>query len=270
MARKALAAAALALGALLAASGNATAGDNGPAKSGFSGGTTMTLGGQGTAAQAAGFDDTELARGGRGGGGGHGGGGHSGFHGGYGGHGYGHGYGGYGGYYGGYGGGYYGGGYYGGGYYSGYSPDYYQPYIGGYGGYGYGYGGYGYGGYGHGGYGHGGFHGGYGHGGYGGGHGRRISGTSDDVDAPAVTLNLAVARNPLVQQPTNVPGPSAGPGTYRYDGGPVSPVPFPQRDSNPNSQVNPAVPPATGLPVSLPKKETKPTNPYTFKAYGEK
>jgi len=266
MARKTLAAAALALGAVLAASGNAAAGDNAPAKSGFSGGPiasgsasgiTMTLGGQGTASQAAGFDDTELARGGgRGGGGYHGGGGGrggGGYHGGGYRGGYGGGYrGGYGGGYygGGYGGGYYGGGYYGGGYYDGGYYDggypYYPPYVGYYGGYGYG-----------------GFRGGYGHHGYG---YRRISGTSADLDAPAVTLGLAVVRNPVVQQPVSVPGPSADPGTFRYDGGPASPVPFPPQDGKPNGQVTPVVPPAPGLPVSL----TKPTNPYTFKAYGEK
>jgi hypothetical protein len=255
---------------VLAANGNATAGDNVPALPGFAGGTTasgftMTLGGQGTANEAAGADDAELARGGgRGGGGGHGGG----FHGGYGGRGgygggYRAGYGGYGGYYGGYGG--WGGGYYGGYYPYNYSnyyyPNYYYPnyypYVG-YGGLGYGYGGLGYG---YGGIGHGGVRGGYA------AHGRRISGTSDDLNVPAVTLNLAVEGNPLVQEPSNVPAPYTGPGTFRYDGGPVRPVPFPQTDNNPNGQVNPAIPSAAGLPVSLPKKET---NPYTFKAYGEK
>jgi hypothetical protein len=55
----------LALGAMLAAGNGATAGDNVPAKSGFSGGpvgaTTMTLGGQGTAASAKAAADSELA-----------------------------------------------------------------------------------------------------------------------------------------------------------------------------------------------------------------
>jgi hypothetical protein len=252
MARKTLAAAALALGVVLAANGNVTAGDNGLAKSGFSGGPayngsasgiTMTLGGQGTPTQAAGSDDTELTRGGggRGGGGARGGGG---FRGGYGG-----------GYRGGYGGGYgrgYGG-------YGGYGRGY------GYGGYGrgFGYGGWGWGGY----YGYPAYYPYYLYPPYAGYYG--INGTSDDVSAPAVSLGLAVARNPVAQPFTNVPGPAAAPGTYRYDGGPASPVPFPQQD-NPNGQANPATPQTTNIPVSLPKKVTTPVKPYTFKAYGEK
>ena len=79
MARRILATAALALGAVFAANGNTKAGDDTPYPSGFSGGaiktgtasgTTMTLGGQGTAAQAAAADDTEFTRGGGGRGGG--------------------------------------------------------------------------------------------------------------------------------------------------------------------------------------------------------
>jgi hypothetical protein len=43
------------------------------------------------------------------------------------------------------------------------------------------------------------------------------------------------------------------PGTFRYDGGPASPVPLPKTD-------------ATSMPVSL----KKPASPYTYKAYGER
>lgn len=60
--------AALALGAVLTAGGFASAQDTlrtggpGANSSGFGGGTTMTLGGKGTAAEAAAADDTELTR----------------------------------------------------------------------------------------------------------------------------------------------------------------------------------------------------------------
>jgi len=93
---------ALALGALLMLNGIASAGDNSPTHSSF--GTTMTLGGQGSADQAAAADDTELTHYYRGGYGGYRGGYYGGYRGGYGGYG-----GGYRGYYGGFGGGYYGG-----------------------------------------------------------------------------------------------------------------------------------------------------------------
>src|SRR5690242_19309525 len=83
---------ALALGVALAAGGTAVADDT-PAKSGV-GAFTMTLGGQGTAAQAA-TQDTELTHGWHHGGGWHGGyGGWGGYRGGWGGY-----YGGYRGYY---------------------------------------------------------------------------------------------------------------------------------------------------------------------------
>src|SRR4051812_14455741 len=96
---------AFALGAVLTAAGASSAGDRDTMllSGGPGGSTTMTLGGKGTAAQAA-TEDTELARGY------HGGGHYGGYHGGY--RGWGGGYGGYRGYYGGYRGGY--GGYYGG------------------------------------------------------------------------------------------------------------------------------------------------------------
>lgn len=228
---------ALALGAVLALNGIASA-DDAPTKSSF--GTTMTLGGQGTAAQAAGADDTELT---------------GGYYGGYRG-----GYGGYrGGYYGGYRGGYYGGGWgYRGGYYGGYR------------GYGYGWGGYGYRGWGGyyggyrpyyglsigfgypywGGYGYRPYYGGwggsyigyssysYGYGGWGGGY-CGISGTGDDGGAAIVSLNMAVTKNPVV-------------GTFKADGDAAKAAP---------QLVTP-----TNLPVSFQKE----TNPYTFKAYGEK
>lgn len=219
---------ALALGAVLGVNGFAAAADT-PAQSAT--GTTMTLGGKGTAAQAAAsIDDTELACCRR-------------YHGCYGGYGGGYGYSSY--YGGGYGGGfgyssyysyrpYYGGGY-------GYRP--YSSYYGGYGG--------GYGGYGYGGYGRGGFIG-IGIGGF-----RRISGDESDANTPAVSLGLSVANNPVVQ--TLKPDQMGG--GLRYDGGPANPVPL----AKPTTTTTQAAP-ATGLPVSLPNAKS----PYTYKAYGEK
>jgi hypothetical protein len=215
---------------MLAVDGIASAAE--PAKPGLGGGFTMTLGGKGTAAEAAAStEDTDLAccrryRCGRGWGGGWGG--------------Y---YGGYGVGYGGYGGGW--GGYNSFSYYSSYRPYYhcrrpvyyssyysYSPaYYGGFGG--------GYGGY------------------YG------ISGDRNDVSAPVVSLNLAVAKNPVVPRASE-PQPAGPTGGFRYDGGPASPVPFPRPDATPGATTQPA----TGLPVSLPK--AKPSKPYTYKAYGEK
>ncbi len=221
----------LTLGVVLTVNGIAAAGDDGTTKSGIGGGFAMTLGGTGTAAQAAAnADDAELT-----------------FH---------HRR-------------YYGGGYYGGYGYSypsysyGYSNFYCPPYYGGgfgYGGYGGGFaysrpyygGGFGYGG----GYSYGGYYGGYrGH--Y--GHHRgywRINGT--DEDAPVISLAMTVANNPMAAKPAPAAQPNSG--TW-YDGGPANPVPLPKAESGTRTA------PATGLPVSLPK--TQPTK-YTFKAYGEK
>ena len=221
---------ALALGAVLAMNGSASADDT-PTQSSF--GTTMTLGGQGTAEQAAGADDTELThyyRGGYWGG----------YRGGY--------WGGYrGGYWGGYRGGYGWGGYgyrgygWGGGYYGGY-----RPYYGGYG-LGIGWGGYRpyYGGWGGGYVGYSSYTVGYG-GGWGGGCYYGISGTGDDAGAPIVSLNMAVTKNPLA-------------GTFKYDGDPAKAAP---------QLVTPSQPAAS--PTSLPVSLQKAANPYTFKAYGEK
>jgi len=222
--------------------------DDSPTKSSF--GTTMTLGGQGTAAQAAAADDTELTHFYR-----HG----YGYHGGYRGY-----YGGYRGYYGGFGYGYgrgYGYGYrpYYGGYYGGYRPYYgyssfasysYPSYYGGYG-LGCGYGGYGAVGYSYSGYSS------YGGGFYG------IAGTKEDASAPVVSLALKVANNPLTPRE---PAPTANAdGSFRYDGGPANPVPQPKADAEPSARANLS---AGSLPVSLPK--AKPAGPYTYKAYGEK
>lgn len=217
---------ALALGAVLALNGAAGADDRG---------TTMTLGGTGTAAQAA-TEDTELARG---------------YH-----HGYGGGYGGYGGYRGGYG---YGGGY--GGYRGGYS----SFYRGGYGGY---YGGYSsfsyyrpayyyhptyYSSY----YSYPVYSSYYGGCGSGFGFSLGIGGTAISVNTPAVALGTPFA-HPMAQ-------PAApGDGTFRYDGGPAAPVPQPQADPQP---IPPAGTSVTDLPVSL---KPKAASPYKYKAYGEK
>lgn len=196
-------------------------------------------------------------------------------------------------------GGYGTGGYYGGysGYgYGGYYPSYtgygYGGYWPSYAGYGYGgynqmygyggYGGYGYGGYGYGGYGYGGY-GGYGYGGYpyssmwgyspymyssyyrpyygGYGYGTGIgyggfycgiNGTAADTNAPVVSL---AGKSDATAAPLNGTG-----NGFRYDGGPVNPVPQPKADP---AAANPL---ATGLPVSLKPK----ASPYTYKAYGEK
>jgi hypothetical protein len=94
-----------------------------------------------------------------------------------------------------------------------------------------------------------------------------VGATQSDVNAPLVSLNLSVARNPFAMQARNVTSPEAQPDDgFRYDGGPINPVPLPRPDSSPTTQ---AQVPATGLPVSLPKA-TKPSSPYTYKAYGEK
>jgi hypothetical protein len=213
----------IALGAILAASNVGLAGDNVQTKVGATGGrasaTTMTLGGQGTAASAAAAADTELAwcRGG--------------FY-----RGYRRGF--YNGFYGGWGG-------YNAGYYP-FAYPYAYPYY-----YGAGYyppvlglgvqvGPVGVGVYG-------------------------INGKERDASAPALTLNLAGSTN----QPT--PPATTQPGQYRYDGGPANPVPQPKQDvGTPNGQATPTLPANTGLPVSLPKKESKPAKPYTYKGYGEK
>jgi hypothetical protein len=229
---------ALALGAVLAVSGIASAADRDTLQ--LSGGpaATVTLGGTGTAAQAA-TEDLELTGGYRYGG-------YRGWGGGYGYRGY---YGGYrGGYYGGYRGGYYGyrGGYYGGyrpyyGYssFSFYRPAYYYPryyypayyyprpvyygpsfgfYIG-------------------------------------------ISGNATSV-APTVPLGDSFNFAPPVEQP-------APEGTFPYDGGPSNPVPLPNPDAKP---APPAIPEATDLPVSGKAKPgiSPAKTPYKYKAYGEK
>lgn len=204
----------LALGAVLAGSGFAPAAEPANPLTGF----TMTLGGKGTAAEAAtAKDDTEETwccrrRC-------------------YGGYGYGNYYGGGYGYSSYYGGGYgYGnGGYYGGGngysnYYSyrpayyynsyAYRPHYYRPYVNYYGGYGY-------------------------RGGFGGGVYVGINGAKDDAETPVMSLALA----------------SAGGSSFRYDGGPANPVPQVQPDANPQTKTAPA---AVGLPVSLKKETASP------------
>lgn len=250
---------ALALGAVLAATGAASAGDRDTVQlaGGPGGSTTMTLGGRGTAAQAA-TEDTELARGY------HGGGHYGGYHGGH--YGWGGGYGGYRGYYGGYRGGYYSGyrGYYGGGYYRPYYASYYRPY--------YGYGG----GYYGGGLGYGGFYTNYYNSYYpsyyGGGCGvyLGISGGSAVAGVPTVVPGTNFAR-PVDTQPMAQPVPPGGDGTFPYDGGPANPVPLPKIDPQAIPPANPSAT-ATDLPVSGKAKSpfVPATTPYKYKAYGEK
>ena len=229
---------ALALGAVLAASSAVGADD---VRLTGTSGTTMTLGGKGTAEQAA-TEDNELARG---------------YHGGYGGYRGGYGYGGYGyrggygysSFYRGYGGGY--GGYYGGyrGYYGGYyrpayyAPRYYYPsyYGGGYGGY--------YPGYSSFYYSSPGF-----------GFSIGIGGDSVSAAAPVVPLGGLSVPQPMT------PPAQPGDGTFRYDGGPAVPVPQPKADPQPIPPAGTLAP--ADLPISLKPKAA--TSPYKYKAYGEK
>lgn len=227
-----------ALGAVLALS-SASSADDARQLAGASG-TTMTLGGKGTAEQAA-TEDTELAGGYRGYYGGYRGYGDGGYRGGYG-----YGYGGYrGGYYnsfyrGGYGG-YYGGyrGYYGGyNSFSYYRPAYYRPYP---------------------------VYSSYYYSGYGPGFGFSIGigGDSLTLSAPTVALGTIVERPTA---PPMAPPAVPGDGTFRYDGGPAIPVPMPKADPQPIPPANSSV--TTDLPVSLKPKAA--TSPYKYKAYGEK
>jgi hypothetical protein len=221
---------ALALAAVLAISGLAQAADPAPAKSGF-GGTTMTLGGKGTIADAVSAGDTELTHGRY-------------FYGGYGGYGHYH-------------GGYYHGGYYG--HYYGYRPYYYPAYrpvypvypvvtpyyygggiriYGGYGGFGF----------------------------YG-----RINGDNADAVTPAVALGSGTPAQAPLAQPRAFPAPAPQPdGTFKYDGGPANPIP-PVAPGSPATQPAPipVIPPGgNDLPVSL--KNKPPVKPSPYKAYGEK
>jgi hypothetical protein len=255
---------ALALGAVLAVTGIARAGDRdtmllsgGPADK--VGAATMTLGGTGSAAQAA-TEDNELTHGYR----------YRGYYG------WGGGYG-YRGYYGGYGGWNRGWGGYGWnrGYYGGFYPRSYvsfnigRPYYGGWGG---GWGGYRpafsyssfsyrsypvYSGF-------------YDCGpsiylGIGGG-----SGTA----APAVNLGASGFAPPVLQQPEfaqPMAQPAEPEGTFPYDGGPSNPVPLPKGDAQPQP-IPPAIPDATDLPISGKAKPglAPAKTPYKYKAYGEK
>ena len=222
----------LALGAVLAVSGAISAGDTVPL-SGGAGGTTMTLGGQGTPAQAAG-EDNDLAHGRRYGGGGYGWGG--GYRGGY-----------YSGYRGGWGGGYYGG--YRGGYYAGYRgwgggyyrpAYYYTPRV---------------------------YYSSYPvYSSYysndcapGAGFTFGINGGATS-GAPAVNLGGTSFARPMAQ-------PTPPDGTFRYDGGPALPVPMPKADPQAIPPANPTL--ATDLPISG-KAKPAVVVPYKYKAYGEK
>ncbi len=246
---------ALALGAVLAATGAASAGDRDT--------TTMTLGGKGTAAQAA-TEDAELTHGYRGGYRGGYGGGYGGYRGGYSSSYYGGGYGGYRGGYGnyhrgGYGGGY-GGGYYGGGYRGGYG----SYYGGGYGSY--------YGGYSRPYYGVGVYSSYYSYPTYSVayptyyndcGVNLGIGGVAG-FGAPTVTLGTTNYARPAAPMAQPV---APGDGTFPYDGGPANPVPVPMPDAKPIPSANPSSA-ATDLPISL--KPKVPPVSYKYKAYGEK
>lgn len=234
----------VALGALLLLSNAVWAGDNVPAKSGFSGGvigasSTMTLGGTGTVAAATAAGDTELTW----------------FHRYY--RGYRAGY--YNGFYAGVGGYPYAAPYYP--YVAPYEVPYAVPYVGFYrprlippivG-----------------------FYGQVGPFGIGVG----INGSTVDVAAPVLSLNRTGGFNAAIPQATTPnpmpqPNPLQPDGSYRYDGGPANPIPLPKPDGTPNGQATPQTPATAGLPVSLPKstpsKPSTPAKPYAYKGYGEK
>lgn len=84
--------------------------------------------------------------------------------------------------------------------------------------------------------------------------------------APTVPLGADFAR-PQPAQPMAQPGVPGGDGTFPYDGGPINPVPVPKGEPQ---MIPPAAPSATvtDLPISVKPKST--TSPYRYKAYGEK
>jgi hypothetical protein len=94
----------------------------------------------------------------------------------------------------------------------------------------------------------------------------RIGASAGALSTPTIPLGSAI-RPAVPAQPLGQPMavPAAPGGTFPYDGGPANPVPLPAPDANP------APPPqasATDLPVSL-KPKLK-TSPYRYRAYGEK
>ncbi len=101
---------------------------------------------------------------------------------------------------------------------------------------------------------------------FGGGFYWGISGTREDAMAPVITLGQRGANNPLLNREP-APAEAVQPIPLApYDGGPANPVPLPKPDANPSGFTAPAT---NSVPVSLPR--AKPANkPYTFKAYGEK
>ncbi len=223
---------ALALGAVLALSGVSSAGERDALQpsGGTNGGTTMTLGGKGTIAQAA-TEDTELT------------GGYHGYHG-Y--RGWGGGYG-YRGYYGGYHGHYHTG------YYGGYH-GYYRPYYGNYFAFSYArpyyypayyyprpyYSSY-----------------------YGPSFGFYIGiNGGASTAAPAVNLGTNFA------QPMLPPPPPEG--TFPYDGGPVNPVPQPLPDAKPIPPANPGTVSDLPISGKAKPGIAPATTPYKYKAFGEK
>ncbi len=170
-----------------------------------------------------------------------------------------------------------------------------------YGGFGYrpfyGLGGYGLGGYGLGGYGLGGYGWGYGYRpfyGYAGSYGYGYPGAyyysspgcffsiASTSPAPTYNLNLATAPVPVQSAPlpsTQAPAtPAPNGGTFRYDGGPRSPVPLPDgtqatppsnpAPTNPAPRTRPSLP-LEGRPVSITISQPTPKK-YTYPAYGER
>jgi hypothetical protein len=93
--------------------------------------------------------------------------------------------------------------------------------------------------------------------------------------APAVTLGGSNFAPPVVTQPEfaqPMAQPGAPEGTFPYDGGPSNPVPLPNADPLQPQQIPPAIPDATDLPVSGKAKPgiSPAKTPYKYKAYGEK
>jgi hypothetical protein len=87
--------------------------------------------------------------------------------------------------------------------------------------------------------------------------------------APAVTLGGSSFAPPAVSgsEPARPMAPPVAPdGTFPYDGGPANPVPLPKADPNAIPPANPSN--ATDLPISGKPKPA--ATPYKYKAYGEK
>ncbi|HET6572222.1 MAG TPA: hypothetical protein VFG68_01360 [Fimbriiglobus sp.] len=96
----------------------------------------------------------------------------------------------------------------------------------------------------------------------------RIGGLAGTVRTPAAVLGNAVASNGTAQllPPPTPLGRRVPDGTFRYDGGPIAPVPMPTPDPTAPETIEPAREQPTSVPISLPAR--KPA--YKYPAYGDK